>query len=527
MTNTRVVIVGAGIGGLAAALRLSHAGCDVTVIEAQSKPGGKMRTVASVAGPVDAGPTVLTMRPVFEALFADVGERLADHVDLVPLSTLARHYWDDGTCLDLMADPDASFANIESVFGAASARDYHAFRARAARLFEAFDAPMMQSSAPSQAALTAKVLRSPRLLWDMAPHKTLAGLLKSSFREPRLAQLFGRYATYVGGSPYLAPALLALVSHAEQRGVWAIRGGMHRLALAIEALCKDRRARFHYDTRVQRIELQGGRVGGVATTAGRVPADVILFNGDPRALVQGNLGQAGKQALRPQSVEPRSLSAYVHAFAAVPSGPALSHHTVFFGSDPRAEFDPLSRGQRPADATLYLCAQDRLVETAQAVRSADQPPLPERFEIILNAPPDGGQANETEKDIAQCQTQVFLRLRTFGLSFDPQPGRLALTTPQGFARLFPASQGSLYGRSPHGLTAGLKRPTARTAVAGLYLVGGGAHPGAGVPMATLSARHAAEAILTDLALPSTSPQTATRGGMLTGSAMTGRAPSRS
>uniref|UniRef100_A0AAN0NJ81 FAD-dependent oxidoreductase n=1 Tax=Yoonia rhodophyticola TaxID=3137370 RepID=A0AAN0NJ81_9RHOB len=120
---------------------------------------------------------------------------------------------------------------------------------------------------------------------------------------------------------------------------------------------------------------------------------------------------------------------------------------------------------------------------------------------------------------------IFNRFKDFGLTFDPVPGPQTLTTPHGFDALFPASQGSLYGRSPHGLTAAFKRPTARTAIPGLYLCGGGTHPGAGVPMAVLSARHAAAAIMTDHALQSTSPQTDTRGGMSMGSATAG--PKRS
>ncbi|MCC5975991.1 MAG: FAD-dependent oxidoreductase, partial [Rubellimicrobium sp.] len=187
MSGRRVVIVGAGIGGLAAALRLSQAGCAVTVIEAAPTAGGKMRTLPSAAGPVDAGPTVLTLRPVFEALFAEAGERLEDHVTLLPLSVLARHYWEDGTVFDLMADPDRTLANLDAAFGAAAVEDYRAFRARSARLFDAFDAPMMQAARPSQAALVARVLRQPRLAHDMAPHRSMAADLSRAFRDPRLA----------------------------------------------------------------------------------------------------------------------------------------------------------------------------------------------------------------------------------------------------------------------------------------------------------------------------------------------------
>ncbi len=504
--SPKIVVIGAGVGGLAAALRLSHQGCDVTVLDMHAAPGGKMRTVASDAGPVDAGPTVLTMRPVFEALFADVGEALSDHLTLKPLTTLARHHWDDGTTLDLDADPVQSLDNVTAVFGTRARREFEAFSARAKRLFAAFDGPMMQTAQPSQIAVTKAVLRQPRIIADMAPHQSMAGLLKRSFSDPRLAQLFGRYATYVGGSPYASPAILSLIWQAEAQGVWSVQGGMHRLAQTIAALAKARGASFHYDTTATRITRQDGRINGVQTRAGHFPADAVLFNGDPRALATGLLGEGVKPAIATTHTEPRSLSAFVHAFAAVPGGVELAHHTVFFGSDPKAEFDALAKGEMPTDATLYLCAQDHRQVAPDALQ---------RFEIIMNGP---AIPRDPEKEKPPCQTQIFNRLRDFGLTFSPTPGPDALTTPQGFDALFPASSGSLYGRSPHGLMAAFKRPTARTKIPGLYLCGGGAHPGAGVPMATLSGRHAAAAIMTDHASTSMSHPTAMRGGTLTGSA---------
>ncbi|SDZ48314.1 1-hydroxycarotenoid 3,4-desaturase [Jannaschia faecimaris] len=502
-----VYVIGAGIGGLSAALRLAHAGLPITVLERQATPGGKMRCTPSDAGPVDAGPTVLTLRPVFEALFADVGESLSEHVTLHANPVLARHFWSDGTRLDLMADPAASRANIEAVFGTRARDDFDRFSNRARRLFEAFDLPMMQSAAPSQARLARRVLRNPALIADMAPHRSLMSLLDEAFQEPKLAQLFARYATYVGGLPHHAPALLSLIWQAEAQGVWSVKGGMHRLAQAIARLAQARGARILYGQTVTGLLMRDRRVSGIVTRTDRFATDQVVFNGDPRALQTGLLGQGVSRAVPAASVEPRSLSAHVHTFAARPQGPDLAAHNVFFADKPMAEFGPLARGLVPEDATLYICAQDR--------GGGASPNALERFEIIRNAPPTLSDNHDPTEETTQCHTRTFQRLARFGLRFSPAPQVTTLTTPTDFAALFPGSQGSLYGRSPAGLTAALKRPRARTAVPGLYLVGGGAHPGAGVPMATLSARHAAEAILADRTSTSLSHLAATPGGMST------------
>lgn len=512
-----IIVIGAGIGGLATAMRLSAQGFAVTMLERHGHIGGKMRTVPTQAGPADAGPTVLTMRWVFEDLFRACGHDLDDHVTLIPAQTLARHWWSDGTSLDLIADASKNTENIRAVFGRRDAEAFGQFSARASRLFDAFDTPMMRAAEPNLRDLTLTVTRNPRLILDLAPHQSLATALRQRFRSPHLQQLFGRYATYVGGSPYQSPSLLSLIWNSEARGVWAVDGGMHKLAQAMAHVIHASGGRIETKCDVDALHLEGQTVTGVVLKNGDVlKADAVVFNGDPKALRDGFLGASVVATVPRSAVQPRSLSAHVWAFAAIPRGVELAHHNVFFADDPRVEFSDLARGKTPRDAALYVCAQDRGTNVPTDG--------PERFEIIRNAPPVQDAA---EEETDTCHTQTFHRLAQMGLSFDQVPPITSLTTPAEFHRLFPASDGALYGRSPHGMTAALRRPTARSRIPGLYLAGGGAHPGAGVPMAALSGQHAAETIMTDRTSTSTSHQTDMHGGMSTGSATMARAPSRS
>lgn len=505
-----VIVIGAGIGGLASALRLASAGHSVQVFEAANAPGGKMRTLPSAAGPVDAGPTVLTLRHVFEDLFATAGSSLAEHVTLHKQSILARHFWPDGSTLDLHANHRDSVNAIHKFAGIKAAKQFRAFTDRCQKLFTAFDAPMMQAAAPSLATLTARVMKTPSLLKAMSPLRTMAQQLSADFDDPRLAQLFGRYATYVGGSPTQSPALLTLIWQAEAAGVWTVSGGMHSLARAIADLAADKGVQFNYGTKVDHIETRDNTVQAVITQDGtRHPCAAALFNGDPRALATGHLGTSVTAAGSVTKTAPRSHSAQVWSFAARPTGVDLAHHNVFFSANPTSEFEDLKAGRTPKNPSLYICAMDRGDGHRQ-----EKPGNPERFEIILNAPPISKTPPHPE-EFKICQTRTFQTLARMGLHFDAPPQLANLTTPHQFDALFPASLGSLYGQSPHGMTASLRRPKARTPIKGLYLVGGGTHPGAGVPMATLSAKHAAEAITQDQTSTSTSRQMATLGGTST------------
>ncbi len=511
MQKDSVLVIGAGMGGLAAAIRLAAAGRAVTLCEAHGWAGGKMRVVPSAAGPVDAGPTVLTMRDVLAELFEVAGTELAAHVSLEPLSVLARHFWTDGTQLDLFATPEANAEAIGAVFGARACAEFQRFEAETRALFDAFDTPIMRSPRPD--ALGAARAMLPRAaLWPwLAPGRTLEAMLAARFSEPRLRQLFGRYATYVGGNPTLAPAVLGLIWQAEARGVWAVRGGMAALAGALADLFASLGGDLRLNTPVARIMTAGGAISGAQLDDGEViDARQIVFNGDPAAL-PWLLDQRPPRL----ATAPRSLSAQVWTFSAEVQAhgmgrDALAYHSVFFADDPAQEFGPLGQGRAPHEPTIYVCAQDRISARLGGA---------ERFQFILNAPP------VTRKE-PPCPTDPLSRLARFGLHLSPAPRQEALTRPQDFAQLFPHSQGALYGLSPNGMLATFQRPRARTKLTGLYLAGGGVHPGAGVPMALLSGKHAATALLGDRISAARSRRMAMPGGMSTGSAMTARAPSR-
>jgi 1-hydroxycarotenoid 3,4-desaturase len=511
----RAVVIGAGMGGLAAAIRLAAGGCRVTVIEAAETPGGKARARATDAGPAAMGPTVLTLKSEVDALFALAGTTTEAEVQITRLPRLARHWWPGSGPLDLYPDRDANTEAIRAFAGNREAQGFARFDTAARALYDAFERPVMRAAKPDLAAIARTTLGQPWLWPALLPGMTLDRWLKQFFRDPRLRQLFGRYATYVGGRPAHTPAVLSLVWQAEAQGVWAVTDGIQALANALARAAESLGVRFDYATQARRITRQSGRVALVETDQGHHPADIVVFNGDPRALTDGHLGEAAQSALSPPGKP--SLSAWVWSFAAIPAGPRaqdLLHHNLFFSADPKAEFGPIGQGRMPESPTLYLNAQDRELGT---------PPATERFQIILNAP--ANRPDHPDED-QSCDDRTFPALAQMGLTFSPRPGPEALTRPRDLAARFPASLGSIYGASPEGALAAFRRPVARTSLPGLYLAGGGVHPGAGVPMALLSGRQAALQALMDLTSASTSGRTAMPGGMSTASLTTGQRPSR-
>ncbi|MGE0311940.1 MAG: 1-hydroxycarotenoid 3,4-desaturase CrtD [Lautropia sp.] len=525
MSRTDVVVVGAGVGGLVAAIDLAAAGLAVTVCETTAHVGGKLAAVVVDGRSIDAGPTVLTMRWVFEALFADAGMDLSHEVPMRRAEVLARHWWRDGACLDLHADLERAVDAIGRFAGASQARAYRGFVGRSARIYETLEAPFLKAERPSVASLVARIgpHRLDRLI-GIRPFSSFWSSLDACFGDARLRQLFGRYATYCGSSPFDAPATLMLVAHVEREGVWLVDGGMTRLADALARVARALGVVLRNDCPVARIRVEHGRVAGVELSGDeRIDARCVVANADARALAQGLLGADVCGAVPGVQDAKPSLSAVTWALLARTEGVELTRHNVFFSDDYRAEFDDLLvRARLPLQPTVYVCAQDRDAHADRTPGSAGHVGIGpaadavagERLFCLVNAPATAhGSEPVSNEDIRRCEQTVWRHLDRCGLRLNRSATATPVASgPAQFGRRFPGTGGALYGPISAGWRTTFARPGSRTTIPGLYLAGGSVHPGPGVPMAALSGRLAAASLLRDRTSAYRSAPAAMRGG---------------
>jgi 1-hydroxycarotenoid 3,4-desaturase len=467
------VIIGAGVGGLSAAITLAAKGEKVVVLEAQTGAGGKLLPVNIGNAQFDSGPTVLTMAWVFDELFGLAGQSLLDHLKLLPLPTLARHYWSGGATIDLFADQNETIDAIGTFAGSCEAEGYRAFAAASKRIHHSLMKPFLKSQRPTPWSLAASMPLSEML--GINPFETYWHALSRYFKDPRLQQLFGRYATYCGSSPFHAPATLMLVADVEASGVWRVEGGMAEIAKALENCARKLGVEFHFNCKAQIVEKNGACVSAVIDQNGtRHACSVVIVNADSAALPAGFFGEDVKHAAPTRAQKDQSLSAITWCAETKEQGVALEHHTVFFSDNYKKEFAELAHGLAQ-DPTVYLCDQGQ-----------------GRKLMLINAPADAKDAPQNIDDI------LLSRLRKSGLNLTMQS--VFRRSPKDFTALYPASSGAIYGRAAHGWLSTFQRPQARTKIHGLYLAGGTVHPGPGVPMAALSGMRAAEVIWQDRAM---------------------------
>jgi 1-hydroxycarotenoid 3,4-desaturase len=491
-----VAIVGAGMGGLAAAIRLAAGGHRVTVFERADEPGGKVGRVEVDGCVVDTGPTVLTMRGVLEDLFEAAGTRLGDHLTLLQHSPEFRYHYDDGTRLDVGPDNGATVERIRQTLGVEAAGQFGDFMDYSRSIWEAAAPNFIFSEAPSIGSMFKLGLRQMSALRDIDPMTTMWKAITSRVDSPHLRKLLARYATYNGSDPRQAPATLNCISWVELgMGSWGIEGGMFKLPEALEQVARSLGVSFRFGADV--TSLRRGADGWVLRTSdGGEPfgADCVVANSDVSHLTDDLLGPG--QADRAPESGPSSMSGW-NGVVRVRRRPRSERppHQVVFPADYMAEFEDIfDRGEVPSDPTVYACAPEKAYG-----RDGwdDREPL---F-VMANAPPIDGELGNDAATWSRLKRRALERLTDADVIDEGEAVEASVVwerTPVDLARRFPGSDGAIYGASSNSKMAAFNRPPNRVErLEGLYLAGGSAHPGGGVPMCLQSGRLAAEALLED------------------------------
>lgn len=471
----KVAVIGAGVGGLACAALLARAGKSVALFEKNERVGGKLGWLEEGGYSWDTGPSLLTMPHVFERLWAQLGRRLADDLAVIPLPVTCRYRWADGAVID----EDAAFWKQ---------REVARFLEYARGLYEISAEAFLENPLEQwHRQLTWVNLPKLRHLPKIASFKTLDQTVRRYFgHDPHLVQLFDRFATYNGSSPYRTPSAFNIIAYVEAHfGGWYVRGGLYEIARALERICREEGVEIRLGEEVK--ELGGShppyRIAGQTFDAVVCNQDVL--SAAPRFLQRNGRRAPGQRAM--------SMSGFVMYLGVAREFPHLSHHNICFSDDYPAEFRQLFDVGQPADEpTIYLAIHSK-ADPSRAPAGC------ENWFVLVNAPAlvPGGAVDWPA--ISQGYgDRIIDRLEN---RFGCQGLRAAIRvrrhfTPSDFQTRYLAQAGSLYGYASHGVRAAFQRPAmAPRQAAGFYFVGGSTHPGGGLPLVVLGAQMVARKIL--------------------------------
>lgn len=485
-----VLVVGGGIGGLAAALALVARGQRVRVLEAAERPGGKAGTVRIDGVDLDTGPSVLTLPEVFAEVFGRAGLRLDEVVGLRRLDPGFRYRYPDGCVVEVAHDPRQTLAQVRTALGPKAEAEMASFLDYARGIWESAAPHFVLGPAPSWAAMVALAVRHPRALLAVDPLRSMAAGIDRHVREPHLRMLLRRYATYNGSDPRSAPATLNCIAHVELTlGGYGVEGGIQALVSALVTAIEDRGGVIECGAAVERILVANGRVAGVALAGGgQRSGPAVVVNADVGMLRDGVLPDP--RGHLPAAARP-SMSGWTAVLRAARRDERLPHE-VLFPTDYEAEFaDIFDRDRPPAEPTVYLCAQERCHGLAGW-------PDSEPVFVMANAPAEPVRGARPPEVWEELEMVVLQRIQAAGLS--AATDRLVWRrTPTELAAEFPGSRGAIYGAASNDRFAAFKRPPNRVrTLPGLYLASGSAHPGGGLPMVALSGLAAADCLGADL-----------------------------
>jgi phytoene desaturase len=472
----KILVIGAGLGGLAAAIRLARAGHAVEVWEKNGEAGGKLKEVCADGFRWDTGPSLLTMPHVLRELFASAGERIEDHLELIRLESACRYFWTDGTTID----EDAAFWQRPEIAK---------FLSYARGIYE-LSGEAYLNHPPSEfwRALTPRNLGKLRHLGKVATTRTLAQEVGRRISDPHLRQIFLRFATYNGSCPFATPATFNIIPYVESEfGAWYVRGGMVKVAQAMAALAQRNGVTFRFNTTATNWD--GNEAS--AQDGFRRRADILICNGDVLSAQNGFLaGIFSPRQKRKIIAPPLSTSGFILFLGVRGRDPRLGHHNIFFSDDYPQEFAEIHQEKiAPREPTIYISISAR-TDPGHAPDGHDN------WFVLVNAPARDPNEPWTTAEAEGYRDLVLQRLGKFGINDLPRRIVAERTfTPTDFATRDLAYHGALYGWASHSIRTSLFRPPLRAPGAkNVYFTGGTTHPGGGIPLVLLSGKMVAEMI---------------------------------
>lgn len=485
----KVAIIGAGIAGIASAIRLAVKGYTVDVFEANSYAGGKLSSFENTAPDggmyrFDAGPSLFTMPQLVDDLFRLAHRNPADYFEYVRLTETCRYFWDDGTRLTAWADHARFAREIETVLGEPG-QHLLDHLADSALKYNVTEKLFLQKSLHKLGTwLGRDALRGYLNLPRLGIFGTMNRANERRFRHPKLVQLFNRYATYNGSDPYQTPATLNIIPHLEYNiGAFFPKQGMVSITNSLVKLAGDLGVQFHFNTRVDAVETVRKQVVGLRLGGNMVPFDLVVSNMD----VVNTFRKLLPNAKQPERIlrQPKSSSGLIFYWGINRQFPELNLHNIFFSNGYRAEFDMLFGKNGPPslsdDPTIYL-------NITSKQKPDDAPPDRENWFILLNAPNNTGQ--DWDVIIAQARQNVIRKLsHVLNVDVAPLIETESVLDPRSIEFRTSSSQGALYGNSSNNrFAAFMRHANFSHEFNNLYFVGGSVHPGGGIPLCLLSAK---------------------------------------
>jgi phytoene desaturase len=492
-----VIIIGAGMGGLATAARLAKRGHKVKIFEAASFAGGKCRTEWISGYGFDTGPSLLTLPAVYRDLFLKTGKRLEHLLNLKPVDPAFTYIFHDGTKLVFPnLSHNKTVSAISETLGQTAGQQWHDLLVRAEKMWDASRESFIEGELKNPLHL----LKQPNFLRDLktiSPTTSLLALTKKYTDNPYLQKIIARYATYTGSDPRKVPAVLLTIAFVEEAfGAWHVEGGVGSLAATLEARVKDLGVELELNSKVNLILIENGAAVGVELVDGTTHfADAVVANADAELVYNQLLPKS--RSTKKRTKKPRrslkratpSLSGF-SLLLGLKGKSELGHHTVYFPEDYDAEFDDIFTAQQPVrDPAIYICnPQDPRMVTD---------PKNEAWFVLINAPrhvPKSGFDWEAPGVKESYANHIIDLMESRGLNIRSRLELMEIRTPADLERSVSAPGGSIYGTSSNGARSAFLRAKNRSPLKNLYCVGGSAHPGGGLPLVGISAEIVAAAV---------------------------------